>query len=84
LRQAYDFHLLPSGVIWPNCDNLIGNGVVIHLPGFFEVRTLRGIIFARIETMAQCEKNMLVSCSQKRMLLMQVGRYLDNRKPYSS
>lgn len=34
--KAYDFHLLPSGVIWPNCDNLIGNGVVIHLPGFFE------------------------------------------------
>jgi adenylosuccinate synthase len=51
LRQAYDFHLLPSGVIWPNCDNLIGNGVVIHLPGFFEVRQLRGIIF---EIMPQC------------------------------
>jgi hypothetical protein len=41
-------------VIWPNCDNLIGNGVVIHLPGFFEVRQLRGIIFARLEKMAQC------------------------------
>ena len=33
--KKYDFHLLPSGVIWEGCDSLIGNGVVIHLPGFF-------------------------------------------------
>ena len=32
----YDFHLLPSGVIWEGCESLIGNGVVIHLPGLFE------------------------------------------------
>jgi len=34
--KAYDFHLLPSGVIWPECEALIGNGVVMHLPGFFK------------------------------------------------
>ncbi|XP_062378847.1 adenylosuccinate synthetase isozyme 1 [Sardina pilchardus] len=34
--QAYDFHLLPSGIINPKCISLIGNGVVIHLPGLFE------------------------------------------------
>ena len=34
--QAYDFHLLPSGIIWPGAESLIGNGVVIHLPGFFD------------------------------------------------
>jgi len=34
--KAYDFHLLPSGIIWPSAESLIGNGVVIHLPGFFE------------------------------------------------
>jgi adenylosuccinate synthase len=34
--KKYDFHLLPSGVIWEGCDSLIGNGVVIHLPGFFD------------------------------------------------
>eukprot|EP00091_Calanus_sinicus_P011827 TRINITY_DN2669_c0_g1_i4.p2 TRINITY_DN2669_c0_g1~~TRINITY_DN2669_c0_g1_i4.p2 ORF type:complete len:234 (-),score=105.01 TRINITY_DN2669_c0_g1_i4:975-1643(-) len=34
--KKYDFHLLPSGVIWEGCDSVIGNGVVIHLPGFFD------------------------------------------------
>lgn len=34
--MAYDFHLLPSGVVHPNCTSIIGNGVVIHLPNFFE------------------------------------------------
>ena len=29
----YDFHLLPSGIIQPNTYNILGNGVVIHLPG---------------------------------------------------
>ncbi|XP_002739027.1 adenylosuccinate synthetase isozyme 1 B-like [Saccoglossus kowalevskii] len=32
----YDFHLLPSGIIHEHCKNVIGNGVVIHLPGLFE------------------------------------------------
>ncbi|KAF5275192.1 hypothetical protein FQR65_LT04224 [Abscondita terminalis] len=32
----YDFHLLPSGIINPKCTSVIGNGVVIHLPGLFE------------------------------------------------
>jgi adenylosuccinate synthase len=35
-EKAYDFHLLPCGIIWDGCEGLIGNGVVIHLPGFFE------------------------------------------------
>lgn len=33
---AYDFHLLPSGVIHENCISVLGNGVVIHLPGLFQ------------------------------------------------
>ncbi|ESO12930.1 hypothetical protein HELRODRAFT_93565 [Helobdella robusta] len=32
----YDFHLLPSGLLNPDCLNVIGNGVVIHLPGLFD------------------------------------------------
>lgn len=32
----YDFHLLPSGIINPECKSIIGNGVVVHLPGLFE------------------------------------------------
>ncbi|XP_057715714.1 adenylosuccinate synthetase isozyme 1 isoform X1 [Corythoichthys intestinalis] len=34
--KEYDFHLLPSGIINPRSISLIGNGVVIHLPGLFE------------------------------------------------
>ncbi|KAL2915357.1 Adenylosuccinate synthase [Polyrhizophydium stewartii] len=32
----FDFHLLPSGVINPNCVSIVGNGVVVHLPSFFD------------------------------------------------
>ncbi|KAI0221207.1 Adenylosuccinate synthetase [Lamellibrachia satsuma] len=34
--KKYDFHLLPSGIIQPRCISVIGNGVVIHLPNFFD------------------------------------------------
>ena len=34
--KKYDFHLLPSGLVNPKCVNLIGNGVVVHVPSFFE------------------------------------------------
>ncbi|RDL37795.1 Adenylosuccinate synthetase [Venustampulla echinocandica] len=33
---TYDFHLLPSGLINPECTNLIGSGVVVHVPSFFK------------------------------------------------
>uniref|UniRef100_A0A182XK78 Adenylosuccinate synthetase n=1 Tax=Anopheles quadriannulatus TaxID=34691 RepID=A0A182XK78_ANOQN len=32
----FDFHLLPSGIIHEKCISIIGNGVVVHLPGLFE------------------------------------------------
>ncbi|RHZ88557.1 hypothetical protein Glove_22g52 [Diversispora epigaea] len=32
----YNFHLIPSGLINPNCISLIGSGVVIHVPSFFD------------------------------------------------
>ncbi|CAH0400598.1 unnamed protein product [Chilo suppressalis] len=34
--KEFDFHLLPSGIINKKCKSVIGNGVVIHLPGLFE------------------------------------------------
>ncbi|CAG9128308.1 unnamed protein product [Plutella xylostella] len=34
--REFDFHLLPSGIINQKCTSVIGNGVVIHLPGLFE------------------------------------------------
>lgn len=33
---TYDFHLLPSGLINPECQNVIGAGVVVHVPSFFK------------------------------------------------
>lgn len=33
---TFDFHMLPSGLINPNCVNLVGSGVVIHVPSFFQ------------------------------------------------
>jgi adenylosuccinate synthase len=33
---TYDFHLLPSGLVNPKCINLIGSGVVCHIPSFFK------------------------------------------------
>ncbi|KAI0076427.1 Adenylosuccinate synthetase [Panus rudis PR-1116 ss-1] len=35
VKTTYAFHLLPSGLINPNCVGVIGNGVVIHVPSFF-------------------------------------------------
>lgn len=32
---SYSFHLLPSGLINPNCMNFIGSDVVFHVPSFF-------------------------------------------------
>ena len=34
--KTYEFHLFPSGLLNPKCINLIGSGVVIHLPFFFK------------------------------------------------
>ncbi|KAH9489096.1 hypothetical protein Btru_057658 [Bulinus truncatus] len=34
--KHYAFHLIPSGVIYPTCKGVIGNGVVIHLPELFK------------------------------------------------
>ncbi len=32
---TYDFHILPSGLLNPYCVNVIGTGVVVHIPSFF-------------------------------------------------
>lgn len=37
--MSYDFHLLPSGLINPSCDNLIGTGVVFNAQAFFKELT---------------------------------------------
>lgn len=35
-KTKYDFHMLPSGLVNPNCKNLVGSGVVVHVPSFFQ------------------------------------------------
>lgn len=35
-NSSYDFHILPSGLVSPTCVNLIGSGVVVHVPTFFK------------------------------------------------
>ena len=34
--HKYAFHLLPCGILYPTCDNLLGNGVVVNIQGMFE------------------------------------------------
>jgi adenylosuccinate synthase len=33
--SVYKFHLLPSGLVYEHTTCVIGNGVVVHLPSFF-------------------------------------------------
>lgn len=35
-QKKYAFHLLPCGMLYPQCMNVIGNGVVLHPPTMFE------------------------------------------------
>ena len=32
----YAFHLLPCGILYDKCVNVLGNGVVVHVPTLFE------------------------------------------------
>lgn len=34
--HKYAFHLLPCGLLYPSCVNVIGNGVVVHLQSLFK------------------------------------------------
>jgi len=35
-KTKYAFHLLPCGILYPKCQNILGNGVVVHLQTMFE------------------------------------------------
>ncbi|EDO17996.1 hypothetical protein Kpol_1054p43 [Vanderwaltozyma polyspora DSM 70294] len=52
----YDFHMLPSGLVNPNCSNLLGNGVVIHVPSLFsELNNLSE------KGLKDCDKRLFIS-----------------------
>ncbi|RDX49838.1 Adenylosuccinate synthetase [Lentinus brumalis] len=36
VNKTFAFHLLPSGLVNPKCTGIIGNGVVVHVPSFFD------------------------------------------------
>ena len=60
--ESYSFHLLPSGLISPNVDNLIGSGVVFNLDAFFhELAQLesKGVprVRERIHVSSRCHVN---------------------------
>lgn len=43
--KRYAFHLLPCGLAYKHTMNLLGNGVVVHLPGLFkEIDAIQGTI----------------------------------------
>lgn len=44
--KKYALHLVPSGILNPDAICVVGNGVVVHVPGFFEEvdRVRRGAI----------------------------------------
>ena len=56
--KRYAFHLMPSGILHKNATCLIGNGVVLHLPGLFKEMsnlTSQGINFdGRIKLSDRC------------------------------
>jgi len=34
--KKYAFHLLPCGILYPGCQNILGNGVVVNIGSMFE------------------------------------------------
>jgi len=60
--QTYSFHLLPSGLMNPNTDNLIGSGVVFNVETFFKELTeleSKGVprVHERIHISSRCHLN---------------------------
>ena len=33
--HKYAFHLLPCGILYPTCKNVLGTGVVVNIPTMF-------------------------------------------------
>lgn len=47
--KTYAFHLCPCGILQKNCLNVIGNGVVLHLPTLFEeLKSLDDDVLSRL------------------------------------
>lgn len=81
----YDFHMLPSGLVNPNCQNLLGNGVVIHVPSFFqELETLekKGLNDARSRLFVSSRAHLVFDFHQRTDKLRELelaGRSTDGK-----
>ncbi|MDP2772987.1 MAG: adenylosuccinate synthetase, partial [Nocardioides sp.] len=77
--EKYALHLLPSGILSPNCTPVIGNGVVVDLEVLFEELdglTARGVDVSRLKISA----NAHVIADYNRSLDKVTERFLGSRK----
>lgn len=65
----FRFHLIPSGILWPQVTAIIGNGVVVDLPTLFE--EIEALKLAGVDP----EGRLLISC--RAQLIMPYHRVLD-------
>jgi adenylosuccinate synthase len=69
--KKYAFHLLPCGILNPNCVNVIGNGVVLHIP------TLMKEIEALSDSISEEEVFQRLVISNRASLLFDVHQTVD-------
>ncbi|KAI1102140.1 Adenylosuccinate synthetase [Jackrogersella minutella] len=76
---SYDFHMLPSGLLHPSTVNLIGPGVVLHVPTFFsELATTEGKGIEncqpRLKVSTRCALNLDLHAAADRLREGQLGK----------
>ncbi|KAI1377894.1 Adenylosuccinate synthetase [Hypoxylon crocopeplum] len=76
---SYDFHMLPSGLIHPETTNIIGPGVVLHVPTFFsELANVeaKGVVNAqqRLKVSTRCALNLDLHAAADRLREGQLGK----------
>ncbi|MCD4524172.1 adenylosuccinate synthase [Nocardioides sp. cx-173] len=78
-EEKYALHLLPSGILSPNCTPVIGNGVVVDIEVLFEeldALTARGVDVSKLKVSA----NAHVIASYNRSLDKVTERFLGSRR----
>ncbi|OTB01985.1 hypothetical protein M426DRAFT_323067 [Hypoxylon sp. CI-4A] len=78
-NESYDFHMLPSGLIHPTTINVIGPGVVLHVPTFFsELATIekKGVKNPqqRLKVSTRCALNLDLHAAADRLREGQLGK----------
>ncbi|KAI1657017.1 Adenylosuccinate synthetase [Daldinia decipiens] len=76
---SYDFHMLPPGLIHPSTINIIGPGVVLHVPTFFaELASIeaKGVVNAqqRLKVSTRCALNLDLHAAVDRLCEEHLGK----------